>query len=145
MYLKRVFKEDGELDYISLANTGKTPNQNFSVKLVTEMLGKGLMEIHEDELIFHVHPEDLHYEIKRTPGRYCLHCSEKLADDASGALARLHVAQNHAGQESPDPSNPAGYVSLNHFECVLNPEQHKKFKIQEPARAPHFPMKEEEE
>lgn len=148
MLLKRIYKEprdeqSPELDYLSLANTGTTPDQNFSVKLVTDMLGAGLMEIHDDELILRVHPEDLHYTIKRTPGRYCLHCGEKLQDDQSGQMARLHIAMKHAGVESPDPDNPAGYIALNHFECVLNAEQHEKFRVREPARAPHFPLKEE--
>jgi len=33
-------------------------------------------------------------------------------------------------------------VALNHFECVLDPNQHEKFRVKEVARAPHFPMKE---
>jgi len=147
MLLKRIYKEarEGEtpeLDYISLAHTGVSPEQNFSVKLVTEGLGMGIMEIVEDELIFHVHPEDLHFAIKRTPGRYCLHCGEKLTDDVGGQMARLHIAMKHAGVPSPSASDPSGYVALNHFECVLNDEQHEKYRVKQAARAPHFPLKE---
>lgn len=131
-----------KLDYISLANTGTTPEQNFSTTLVTEGLQSGLMEINDDELVFHVFPEDLIYTIKRTPGRYCLHCGEKLENDATGELARLHIAMKHAGVPSPIQSVPAGYEAINHFECVLDTNQHEKYRVKNPARAPYFPTKE---
>jgi hypothetical protein len=155
MLLKRIYKAGGmvqgvkdgqpyyELDYISLAHTGVNPEQNFSIQLVTEGLKSGSMEIHDAELILRVHPEDLRYTIKRTPGRWCLHCGKKLPDDTGGEMARLHIAQYHAGTASPDPSTPSGYVALNHFECVLNDKQHKKFRVKQPTRAPQFPLKEQ--
>lgn len=145
MLIKKIYKDtDGaELDYISLANTGATPEQNFSVQLVTEGLNVGFMEIADDTLIFHVYPEDLHYTIQRRPGRYCLHCGEKLSDDTGGQLARLHVAEQHAGQASPSASDPAGYIAINAFQCVLNDAQHERFRVKEPARAPHFPVREQ--
>ena len=147
MYLKRIYKPNDdpeaapELDYISLGHTGFSPEQNFSVKLVTGLLEQGIMEISGDELIFHVHPEDLHYEILRTPGRYCLHCGEKLTDDATGQMARLHIAQEHAGEESPDPGNPSGYVAINYFECRLDAQQHAKFQKLPGQVAVSFPRK----
>lgn len=131
------------LDYISLANTGTTPQQNFSTQLVTEGLQTGLMEMHDDELFFKVHPETLKYKIVRQPGRYCLHCSEKLADDQGGEMARLHVAMKHKGLPSPVASEPAGYVWITYFECVLDKAQHEKYRIKAKARAPFFPLKKE--
>lgn len=147
MLLKRMYKQNedgspGELDYISLADTGKAPEQHFSTGLVTELLTKGFMEITDQTLIFHVHPEDLIYEIKRTPGRYCLHCAEKLIDDAGGEMARLHVAQYHALKHSPDPNNPAGYEAINYFDCVLNEEQHAEYQKQGNGVVARFPRKE---
>ena len=130
------------LDYIALAHTGIEPEQNFSVKLVTEGLESGLIEIVDDELFFHVHPEDLRYTIKRSPGRYCLHCGEKLQDDPAGAMARLHIAQKHAGETSPDPANPSGYEAINAFECVLDEQQHETYRVKDKARAPQFFLKE---
>src|SRR5690242_10935448 len=97
MLLKRIYTESGELNYISLAHTGISPEQNFSTQLVTKFLQDGIMEIKGHTLTFHVYPEDLRYTIKRVPGRYCAHCGEKLSDDTGGELARLHVAQKHAG------------------------------------------------
>lgn len=144
MLIKKIYKnpESGEVDYISLAHTGVSPEQNFSVQMVTDCLSAGFMQIEGDTLTFRVYPEDLCYTIKRRPGRYCLHCGEKLADDTGGALARLHIAEIHAGQVSPSASDPSGYVALNHFECVLNAEQHETYRVKAPARAPQFPMKE---
>ncbi len=142
MLLKRIYTESGELNYISLAHTGVSPEQNFSTQLVTKMLQEGIMEMKGDTLIFHVHPEDLKYTIKRRPGRYCLHCGEKLPDDAGGELARLHIAQYHSGAPSPSTADPSGYVALNYFECVLSDKQHKKFKKQGHPVVAHFPLKE---
>src|SRR5688572_7623822 len=115
MLMKRIYTPTGELNYISLANTGVSAEQNFSTQLVTKFLQEGIMEIDGDTLIFHVYPEALKYTIKRTPGRWCLHCGEKLQDDTGGEMARLHVAMKHAGIPSPSPSDPSGYVALNHF------------------------------
>lgn len=159
MLLKRIYKQpegwEKEVDangnctnmpplaYISMANTGVNPEQSFSTDRVTEGLTAGLMRIDGDTLVLDVHPEPLRYAIKRRPGRYCLHCGEKLGDDNTGALARLHVAEKHAGKPSLDPTQPAGYVALNHFECVLDAEQHEKYRVRPEAkhRAPHFPLK----
>jgi hypothetical protein len=131
------------LDYISLANTGINPEQNFSTDLVTEGLTSGRMKIDGETLIMDTYPEPLRYTIKRRPGRYCLHCGEKLADDQTGALARLHVAEKHAGEPSPDKNVPAGYISINHFECVLNAEQHEKYRVkpEHKHRAPVFHLR----
>ena len=137
MLLKRIFTPSGELDYISLAHTGVSPEQNFSTQLVTNMLKDGIMEIDGSALVFHVYPEDLTYTIKRAPGRYCLHCGEKLPDDASGELARLHVAQAHAKEEPKG----AGYEAINYFECVLDDEQHEKYKKRGYPAVAHFPLK----
>jgi len=131
------------LAYLSLAHTGIHAEQNFSVDRVTADLTAGLMTIDGDTLTLVCHPEPLRYTIQRRPGRYCLHCGEKLADDHKGALARMHVAERHAGQPSPAPGEPAGYVAINHFECVLDAAQHEKYRLrpEHKARAPHFMLK----
>jgi len=128
MYLKKFYKGDGAIDYISLAHTGTSREQHFSTSLVTEMVTLGLMEIHDGELFFRVHPETLRYQIVREPGRYCLHCGEKLADDQNGELARLHIAMKHKGKASPDANNPAGYEAIHYFDCLLDEKQHAKYK-----------------
>jgi hypothetical protein len=142
MLLKRIYDDRGALAYISVAHTGIAAEQNFSVSLVTKALQEGWMELHEGQLVLKGEPENLVYAIRRQPGRYCLHCGEKLPDDEGGALSRLHVAARHRGLSSPDPGNPGGYEKLNHFECVLAQEQHERLRLRNKARAPHFPRKE---
>lgn len=117
-----------KIDYISLADTGATPEQHFPTRLVTEYLTLGLMEMHDDELFFHVYPETLLYTITRQPGRYCLHCREKLGDDQKGDLARLHIATKHKGAPSPNANEPAGYENVTYFDVTLDPKQHEKYK-----------------
>lgn len=141
MYLKKFYQDDGAIDYISLAHTGISREQHFSMGLVTEYVTLGLMEVHDGELFFKVHPETLRYEIKREPGRYCLHCGEKLGDDQGGELSRLHVAMKHKGKASPDASNPAGYEQIHYFDCVLDEKQHAKYKAMAGTVIHHFPEK----
>jgi len=117
-----------KIDYISLADTGTMPKQYFSTWLVTEYLTLGLMEMQDDELFFNLYPETLRYTIKRRPGRYCLHCGEKLGDDQKGELARLHIATKHKGKPSPDNNEPAGYKNVTYFNVTLDPKQHEKYK-----------------
>lgn len=118
--------------WLQLNHTGGAPEQNFSTDFVTEQLKNGFMELSGSVLTFFVAHDGqdvaLTYQVLRAPGRYCLHCGEKLEGDETGELARLHVALKHAGAASPDTSNPAGYVWLKHFECVLNAEQHAAYK-----------------
>ncbi len=136
MLLKRIYKtvtEGGNpkiLDYLALAHTGTSLNQNFSTRLVTDFMTSGVISIEGDVLILDLRPEPLRYAILRRPGRYCLSCGEKLADDEGGALARLHVAEKHDGL--------AAYEQINHFECALDARQHEKYRVRNKARAPKF-------
>jgi hypothetical protein len=132
MKLKRVFKHDEEgkpteLDHIEVEHTGIQEAQNFSTGLVVEALKAGWMELAEGKLILKAEPEALKYTILHEPGRYCLHCREKLPDDEKGELAQIHVLTEHLGAASPDPSNPAGYIKLNAYECMLDSKQHAKY------------------
>jgi YgiT-type zinc finger domain-containing protein len=148
MLLKRFFKPQSHeqamagkplvLDYVSLAHTGVSPEQNFSAGLMAAAIAEGWCSISKRKLILHVEPQDLIYTILRLPGRYCCHCGEKLPDDATGELARAHVAITHIGKPSPDNQNPGGYLMTNAYECVLDRTQHKKFRVKKPARAPVF-------
>ena len=112
---------------VDVVHTGIQAEQNFSTSLITEFIKLGIAEIEGEQLILHTASDDLIYTIKRTPGRWCLHCGEKLPDDAGGELARLHMAMNHNGESSPSANDPAGYVWLTYFECVLDAAQHAQY------------------
>lgn len=116
------------LDFVALRHTGHSAAQNFPVQEIEKYTAEGWCREEGEKLILDVRPEALVYSISRRPGRWCCHCAEKLADDAKGAQARMHVAQHHAGVESPDKLHPAGYVWLQHYECVLDEEQHELYK-----------------
>jgi hypothetical protein len=131
------------LDYISLAHTGVQAEQNFCTDMVVDAMRDKYLSIEDDVLILHVAPEDLRYKILRSPGRYCLHCGEKLPDDEKGTLARLHVATKHPDAISPDRIDPAGYEMLNHFECILESQQHDRFRVTTPAKPPKFHKRQE--
>lgn len=113
---------------LEIEHTGTQPEQRFSTSLITELVRLGIVTIQGQQLTLRAAPEDLHYTIKREPGRWCLHCGERLGDDAQGELARLHVSMQHAGEPSPDPGNPAGYEWLTYFDCILDAAQHARFK-----------------
>lgn len=161
MHLKRIYKTpDGwekkvdkkgvctnppPLDYVSLAHTGVSPNQNFSIHFVVNAIKEGWLEMRDDTLELHVCPETLKYKILRGPGRYCCHCDEKLQDDETGIMARLHIAQEHKGEASPDENYSAGYEKLNCFECVLESAQHARHKKHDVTKHHRFPRQEEGE
>lgn len=113
---------------LRLLHTGVAAEQNFSVGLVTAGIEGGWISIDGDTLTLTTVEEALRYRIRRAPGRYCCHCQAQLPDDVAGALARLHVAQRHRGEASPDPANPAGYLMTNAYECELDAEQHARWR-----------------
>jgi len=144
--LKDPSRPEGELlnptpiEHFEVRHTGTHPEQNFSTGMVDAGLAEGWMAIAQGKLTLRAKPEDLVYAIKRGPGHYCCHCGEKLPDAAAFVAPKItagmqHVAAVHAGKKSPDEGNPAGYLRLNHYECVLAPEQHKKFQARAPRRA----------
>ncbi|MDL1909703.1 hypothetical protein FBQ81_03265 [Chloroflexi bacterium CFX6] len=112
---------------VEIEHTGVDAEQHFSTSLVTEYVKLGIMEIAGNRLTLHAAQADLHYTIVREPGRWCLHCGEKLPDDVNGEMARLHMAMKHNGAPSPDESNPAGYKWLTYFECALDAAEHDRW------------------
>lgn len=114
---------------MEVVHTGASQKQHFSVRSILQGLDHGYFKIEGDRLTLKAEPEDLVYSIQRRPGRYCLHCGEKLPDDTKGELALLHVFEKHHGVESPDPKgHPAGYEMINYFDVTLDGGQHERHK-----------------
>jgi len=131
MLLKRLYDHSGEkprLAGVSVAHTGTYREQNFSAQLVAEALAAGWMSIAQGKLTLHAREGDLVYSIVRGPGRYCCHCGEKLEEDALGHAARAHIEKAHPGAKSPDQAWPSGYAWIKAYECVLDAEQHQRFR-----------------
>ena len=117
---------------MEIKHTGTSPEQNFSERFVTKGREEGWIGIADGVLTLYGTPENLTYTILRVPGRYSCFDGSKLPDDEAdqGTLARAYIAEHHAGALSPDPENPAGYYKINHYECVLDSEQHEKYCLQ---------------
>lgn len=163
MKLRYVAKEkDGKkvFSHVRVLDTGTDPEQKFTGEFIQEGLAMGFFsfpdmdgetlrairrqplggqwpEVNSGKLILHAEPEDLVFAIKRGPGRYCLHCGERLHDETRsdltrgaklGDAARQHVAEKHAGKPSPDPTEPSGYKWYDHFLVTLAQGQHEMFK-----------------
>lgn len=151
MLLKRHYdpasieRGDPVLTHVEVKHTGANPEQNFSTSLVLQGKASGLITIVDDQLTLHVKPEALRYTIKRRPGYYCCHdgaridiSPEAFGDPALAAMEAQAYLASHgfAGKASPDKCNPAGYMRLHEFQCVLDAEQHARFKATPGALAP---------
>lgn len=115
---------------VELFHTGIKEPQNFSDRMVAELIGTGIMSFDDTgALLFKVEhegkPLTLRYRVLRVPGSYCLHCGENLHDETvnDGAPSRAHVAEKHAGAAAI-PGHPAGYERIHAYECELDAEQH---------------------
>ena len=130
------------VSHFTVEHTGTHAEQNFTEETVRAWLASGAAQIADGKLTLRTEDgqPDLEYTIKRVPGHYCCHCGAELEDanvvrdGVSGGT--LHV-RTHAVDgkvpKSPDPSNPAGYERLNHYECVLDAKQHEQFKASAPT------------
>ncbi len=124
MLLKRIYEHDEDdnlvvdsegravLDHIKILRAG--PRQNFSDRLVGGGILEGWIALKGDKLTLLTKPRAV-YRIKRKPGYYCSHCGEAMPGSQE---ARAHIADEHSGKKSPDPSNPAGYERIHYYECV---------------------------
>lgn len=107
---------DGEgwpVSHIEVRRAG--PLQNFTPRLLFKGIDEGWVSIDGDTIKLKTKPK-LTYHVLRKPGHYCAHCDAALAGETE---ARAHVAEQHDGEISPDPGNPAGYRVDNFFACEL--------------------------
>ena len=96
--------------------------QVFSTKFVDKAVEEGWMTVTGEKIVITGEDRVLVYSITRFPGRYCSHCDMQLPDEPvdrpdQGAMARRHVAENHAGKKSPDKESPSGYCKINAYIC----------------------------
>jgi hypothetical protein len=126
------------ISYIEVKHTGVHAEQNFSRRFVEAGVRDGWITLSMGKLIIHAQPEDLNYMILRAPGHYCCHCGIELQSDATGAACRAHIEAAHAGDESPDRSNPLGWRATTGYECVLDETQHERFKVPPYATVSHW-------
>lgn len=97
---------------------GKGGLQHISPNIIEGGVSEGWLSMGDGRITIHAESGDVALKIVQRPGRYCCHCEEKLDDDARGEAARAHVMTHHAGTESPDKQNPAGYCCINAYVCA---------------------------
>lgn len=121
---------------VSLKHSGVRAAQNFSTRLVEGGIAQGWITLGQGKLVMHTPDgeDDLEFTVERGPGYYSAFTHEPIADanrvvSAGLTLGMQFVQAKHPGEKSPDASNPSGYYRLNHYECVLNAVQHKKYRF----------------
>lgn len=128
MYLKRVFGPP--------ANAGGPPvltgvkvlrakaRQHFTQHFLDGALAEGWLTFSKGRIELATDPP-LVYVVVRTPGSYCCHCEAAIPDanivlhDVKRTIGQQHVLEKHGTTSSPDPCNPAGYRTENHYTAVL--------------------------
>lgn len=122
MELKRFYeKKDGQL----VLKDGKPVVSHVRVRRATKRwmpssnvieqgVAEGYFAVANGELSLKVAPGEspVTFKIVHGPGHYCCFCNKPLNDSAEG---KAHVEQAHAGQVSPDQSNPSGWRRDNHY------------------------------
>lgn len=100
--------------------------QKFSPDLIARGAAEGWLAMAEGRITMKTTDGPMAFRIVRTPGSYCCHCGERIEDAGRwvpGQEKKLtrgmqHVAEKHASKASPDPENPAGYMTTNAFKGV---------------------------
>lgn len=148
MFIKRIYKPNTDTAAIRNLPLGVVPNgvvshvkfmapppefNVFSPRVIRKAVAEGWGAWDEKSMVLTINTEGeqvVKYKAVCYPGRWCCHCGEKLEDDdnsvVTGAKARAHVAEKHAG-ESPPASlkagrdapgwRAAGYIMLNEYQC----------------------------
>lgn len=124
MEIRRIFKDINqpkdyskpnaglEVDYVEVIHAPDI--QKFTQRFLEKGVSEGFVSIDNNQIIIKSNPENVVYNIIRTPGYYCCHDDQKLSD---GRLAKKYIDDNYPGIESPDPQNPSGYRKDNFYFC----------------------------
>lgn len=89
--------------------------QNFTRKFIDKSLEDGFMSMIKGDIVLHTNPE-LTYKVVKVPGIFCCFTGVRLGDQKE---ARAYIADNYAGEKSPDLNNPSGYRDDRFYACEL--------------------------
>jgi len=120
--------ETGEVTWTGVQLISLQPGRrhHFSPEWVEKHVDRGLATLSKKDITLHTVDGDMVFHIDHGPGRVCLHCGEKLLSEEDkssypaghpklGEAARAHVAKQHEGVASPNPSFPAGYKFKHYY------------------------------
>jgi len=134
MKLQRQFR-DGKCTHMRVVHTGKSPEQNFSQRLVAAGLAEGWLTLAGDTLSMKTDGEPLRYTVKRRPGYWCKSSGDAIPVSAvawgmlmggNGQLARAETLAWLASHGKP----ATDYDLTAAFECVLDPAQHAQHQVE---------------
>lgn len=132
MRLKRVY-DKGRVTHVQVEQTGTSPQQNFSDRLVEEGVDHGWIAVSGASLTMKAEPESLRFTILRTPGYYCRSTGERipLSERALRRMATRQLDTPRAealawlaskGLEATD------YEVTLAYECELDAAQHEMYR-----------------
>ena len=119
---------------VDLFHTGTTPEQTFKRSLVLSACSQGWMTVHGDTLTLKAAQDTLTYSIVRHPGYYVTSTGERipLSELAMSEFLTEQVAKLAAAEARAflaDRGLPqTDYEATRNFHCVLNDEQHAKWR-----------------
>ncbi|SET44519.1 hypothetical protein SAMN05216326_12737 [Nitrosomonas marina] len=116
MQLKRLY-EPGTTEIVGIRLLSKpSRTQKITQQFIDEFTGYGLLSIGKGVVTIHAQGGDVNFNIISSPGYYCCFDGKRMAGEQA---AKAYVADNFAGQTSPDPQNPAGYRRDSFYLCEL--------------------------
>ncbi len=92
-------------------------NVQMTPKLLEMGKKQGWAEKTEDHILIRGYYDDqpTKFKILSEPGRYCLHCGDKLKDDPQGNHAKKHVEELHDGKPTDNEGDKSGYICNNYY------------------------------
>ena len=116
MLLKRLYDSDKkDAKVIGVEVVRAKDRQHFSPNILQMGAAQGWLKQADGKITIGKDANAVTYKVMRGPGYYCCHCRKAMDD---GASARAHIEAEHAGEKSPDQSNPAGYERTHYYDCV---------------------------
>lgn len=138
MHLRKIMTRnpEGELLWAGLQLLKLAPSRrhHFSPTQLALWKARGFCEITDSTITLKTVDGDMIFDIDHEPGRYCLHCNEKLhneeedpgaipqGDPRLGAAARKHVKEKHAGKKAAHSSFPHGYKFKHYYGATARKE-----------------------
>jgi hypothetical protein len=137
MLLQRQYEKDAagtpRCTHVLVKHTGTSPEQNFSHRAVEQAMVDGWMHIDGDTLTVTAEPEDLLYQVKRTPGYYCRSTGERIPISPTAWVRMRSTGQGDLSAREAKAwllsrgKDATDYEVTHAYECVLDAEQHAKF------------------
>lgn len=95
---------------------------HFATRFVQRAAMDGTLTLGKGQIILHLADDDVTYDIVRTPGAYCVHCGERVADGPARSPEEVERRRHYVEtcQKSPDEVEAAeAYEVIDYFDGHL--------------------------